>query len=102
LKKREMSTSLEFKDLILVGTYVDTIFFFSANGTFENLFRLRTRESVISMGIVSEEHNIIAIGCANGIVDFIKIEYSEGKPSAYLIQGVMNKEIGYINQIVKS
>ena len=85
LKKREMSTSLEFKNLIIVGTYVDTIFFFSANGSFENLFRLRARESIISMGIVSEEHNIIAIGCANGIVDFIKIDYSGDTPSAFLI-----------------
>ena len=60
LKKREMSTSIVFGDLILVGTYVDSIFAFSAT-TFEHLFSLRARESVICMSIVSEEDSIIAI-----------------------------------------
>ena len=34
LKKRDMSTSIVFKDLLLVGTYVDTIFVFSAKDSF--------------------------------------------------------------------
>ena len=37
LKNREMSTSLVHKDLLYIGTYVDTIFIFSIANDFERL-----------------------------------------------------------------
>ena len=40
------------------------------------------------MEIVSEEHNLIAIGCANGVVDFIKVDYSNDKCSLTQIAGI--------------
>ena len=103
LKKREMSTSLAFKSLLFVGTYVDTMFVFSAWSNFEEQFKFRTRESIICMAVVSEKHNLIAIGCANGVVDFVKVDFSGIKEcSLSLIKGVRSSDTGYINQIVMS
>ena len=70
LKNREMSTSLVTKDLLYIGTYVDTLFIFSVHD-FEPIQLVRTHDSLLSMCTISESRNIIAVGQAGGFVDII-------------------------------
>ena len=61
LKNREMSSSLVCKDLLYIGTYVDTLFIFSIPD-FEFIQLVRTHDSLLSMCSISESRNIIAVG----------------------------------------
>lgn len=62
LKKREMSCSLFFGGtVVLIGTYVDTLFVFSYPD-FKHLFSMQSHESILSMCVVSPEHQFIALG----------------------------------------
>ena len=54
------------------------------------------------MEILSEEDDLLVIGCANGVMDFIKVDWTGSKPSALLIKGIAYSDTGYINQIVNS
>ena len=71
LKGREMSSSLIYKDILLVGTYVDTLFAFSISNNYEPLFSIRTHDSILSLCVLSESENIIALGQAGGYLDII-------------------------------
>lgn len=73
LKNREMSCSLLFGSVVLIGTYVDTLFVFSYP-EFNLLFSMRSRESILTMCVVSEEHQFIALGQASGHIDILKLQ----------------------------
>ena len=53
LKNREMACSLVFQNVLLIGTYVDTLFVFSI-GEFNPLFSMRSNDSILSMCVISE------------------------------------------------
>ena len=61
LKNREMSCSMVFKNVLLVGTYVDTLFVFSIPD-FKLLHCMRTHDSILCICTISEAHNFIALG----------------------------------------
>ena len=72
LKNREMSCSMIYQDVLLIGTYVDTLFVFQIP-SFQLLFSIRARDSILTMCVVSEAHNFIALGQAGGYVDILKL-----------------------------
>ena len=76
LKSREMSCSLVFKNILMIGTYVDTLFLFSMP-TFELLFSIRSHDSILSLCVISSVHNFIALGQASGYVDILKIQSNQ-------------------------
>ena len=61
LKNREMASSLFYGRIVLIGTYVDTLFVFSY-GDFSPLFNLRCHDSILSICYLSTDHNFIALG----------------------------------------
>mmetsp|Transcript_45302 Transcript_45302/g.60148 ORF Transcript_45302/g.60148 Transcript_45302/m.60148 type:complete len:118 (-) Transcript_45302:837-1190(-) len=61
LKNREMSSSHVHKNVLLIGTYVDTLFVFALDD-FSPLFNMRTHDSILSMAVLSSAHNFIALG----------------------------------------
>lgn len=68
-----MSSSLVFRDLLLIGTYVDTLFVFSL-ADFAPILSLRTRDSILSMAVISTSHNLIVLGQAQGCVDVVTLQ----------------------------
>ena len=61
LKNREMSTSLQNRDKLYIGTYVDTLFIFSSVD-FSFIQLVRTHESLLSICVISEQDSVIAVG----------------------------------------
>ena len=61
LKNREMSCSMVYKNVLLIGTYVDTLQVFEIP-SFTHLFSLRTHDSILTMCTISPSHNYIALG----------------------------------------
>jgi len=72
LKNREMSCSLVYKHVLLVGTYVDTLFVFRISD-FQLLHSMRTHDSILTICTISEAHNFIALGQAGGQIDIVKL-----------------------------
>ena len=68
-----MSCSMVYQNVLLIGTYVDTLFLFSVP-TFELLFSIRSHDSILSLCTISTAHNFIALGQASGYVDILKIQ----------------------------
>ena len=88
LKQREMSSSIELGNFLIIGTYVDSIAVFDIEADFKLISSVRVRDSVISMCIMSLEQRIIAVGCASGQLDFIKIvQREDGQFRGVLIKG---------------
>lgn len=110
LKNREMSTSLVHKDLLYIGTYVDTLFIFSITNDFERIQLVRTHDSVLTMCSVSDTENRIVVGLAGGYVDLIhevalteQQEGDEGRKTKFVNESVtLNRDAGYINKVVLS
>lgn len=101
LKNREMSSSLFFGgSVILVGTYVDTLFVFSYPD-FNYLFSMRSHESILSMCVVSPEHQFIALGQANGHIDILKLQGSK-MDLGIIVSSLNLPEAGYVNKLVVS
>ena len=71
LKNREMSTSLVHKELLYIGTYVDTIFIFSITNDFERIQLVRTHDSVLSLCSISDTEDRVVAGLAGGYADVI-------------------------------
>ena len=53
LKNREMSCSLVYENVLLIGTYVDTLFVFGIGDGFPALFSLRSHDSILTMCVIS-------------------------------------------------
>ena len=100
LKNREMSSSLVYKGVILIGTYVDTLFTF-AQEDFSPLFQMRTQDSILSMTVLSEAHNFVAIGQAGGNLDVLKLQGS-ALTSGAIVNTMMVPKAGYINAMAVS
>ena len=95
LKGREMSSSLVCKDILLVGTYVDTLFAFSISNNYEPLFSIRAHDSILSLCVLSESENFIALGQSGGYLDLIQIQDNIATPHT----SFRSSKIGYINQV---
>lgn len=95
LKGREMSSSLVFKDILLVGTYVDTLFAFSISNNYEPLFSIRAHDSILSLCVLSESENVVALGQSGGYLDIIQIQNNIATP----LTSFRSSKIGYINKV---
>ena len=75
LKNREMSCSLVYENVLLIGTYVDTLFVFEigSDNSFPPLFSIRSHDSILTMCVISPDHNFIALGQAAGHIDILKL-----------------------------
>lgn len=95
-----MASSLFYDKVVLIGTYVDTLFAFSY-GDFGLLFSLRCRDSILSMCALSTDHNFIALGQAGGCIDVIKLQGTRMN-QGIIVSSLTVPEAGYINHLVMS
>ena len=100
LKNREMACSLVFQNVLLIGTYVDTLFVFSITD-FSPLFSMRSNDSILTMCVISDSHNFLALGQAGGYIDVLKLQGTQ-RSQGMIVSSLAIPEAGYINKITLS
>ena len=97
LKNREMACSLVYENVLLIGTYVDTLFVFSVSD-FAPLFSMRSHDSILSMCVISTNHNFLALAQAGGYIDVLKLQGTQ-RNQGIIVSSLILAEAGYINKV---